>query len=334
VFTAPPPRPAAATPPPAAPATAPRRVAAPGIPQRYLDPAVVFSARLGGAFTPHALPARPDGKLVWQPALHAHLALRFDEETAGFLHDVEQHRVWFPLDRKLPDEALRLELTADDILDAPLGDGFFGEVPDWMDEPKELAALAKRVADDVYRTESTGMFVCPPLKLYGRSGEDEAAFRARCEAAVHARVDDAIADLKDKVEAKEDKLRDKLRTAEAKLGELERNASARRTEEVLNVGETMVSWFFGRRKSITTAATKRRQTSVAGERASAAADAVTELVDQLEALERELVEEMELVRERESRALAAITEKRVGLEKSDVTVRAFEIVWIPVARRV
>ena len=55
----------------------------------YLDPNAVFSARLKGTFVPYAEPPSRDGRLMYRPALVAGMQLRFDEEKAGFIRDVE-----------------------------------------------------------------------------------------------------------------------------------------------------------------------------------------------------------------------------------------------------
>ena len=303
------------------------------LPQRWLKPSAVFAARLGVDLQAHAEPPRADGLLLHRPALYAHLALRFDEEAADFVQDVERHRLWFPLGDGLPDEPVDLDLRPADLADAGPERARYAPLPTWLDEKKELAAIQKRVLDEVYRSETTGLFTCPPLKLWSRADEDEARFRHRCEDAVNDRVDDRVAELREDWKDKADKLDDRLRKAEAKLAEAERNASARQTEEIVNVGETLLSWFTGRRKSLGTAATRRRQSSQASERVQSLHDDVEALREELEGLEASLVEEMEAVRTKESKALAAIEERQVGLEKADVSVRFFGLLWIPVTRR-
>ncbi|HMV69247.1 MAG TPA: PEGA domain-containing protein, partial [Myxococcota bacterium] len=278
-------------------------------------------------------PPRDDGRLLYRPALYAHLALRFDEEAADFVQDVERHRVWFPLDDRLRDHA-DLQLEPPDVLDAAPERAAYAPLPDWLDERKELAAAQKQVMDDVLRDETTGLLACPPLKLWSRADESAAAFRARCEEAVNDRVDAQVAKLRDGFEAKAEKLEEKVRKAEQKLAEASRSASARQTEELVNVGETLLSWFTGRRKSLTTAATRRRQSSEAARKADALEDDLQAAREALEALEGDLVEQMEAIRGKESKALHAIEERRIKLEKADVSVRFFGVLWVPVTRRV
>jgi restriction endonuclease len=202
-----------------------------------------------------------------------------------------------------------------------------------MDEKRELDALAKRVAEEVWQTETTGQLTCRPLKLVSKSGEEEEAFRARCEAAADDAADDEIAALKDKVEAKADKLEDRIRAQDAKLREALGTLSARRAEEAVNVGETLLSWFTGRKKSVSTAATKRRMSSSASEKVDQAEAALDDLKDELAELERGVAEQIEAIRAKHREVAAEIDRKEIRLKRSDVTVETLAVLWIPVTRR-
>ncbi len=94
-----------------------------------------------------------------------------------------------------------------------------------------------------------------------RGTQDPAAVVAR-EARVTARIDKLTASYAKKVAAAEEK----LRRATARSDEAKSRASSRQTEEWLNAGQTLLSFFGGRKKSLTTLATKRRQALDAGAR--------------------------------------------------------------------
>ncbi|MCB9647625.1 MAG: DUF853 family protein [Deltaproteobacteria bacterium] len=306
----------------------------PGVESYFLDPRVAFSARMEGAFDAHAEARREDGKTLFAPALYADLNLRFDEDRVGFIVDRRLARVFFPLEDRLPDEPMPVRVEAQDLLPEAPKDALFAPLPTWMDEAKELSALQKRVLDDVFRTESEGMFANKTLKLYGRAGETEAEFRARCEAEVQAAVDDEVAKLKDKFEAKADKIQDRLSDKEKKLAEQESLARSRQLEEAVNIGSTILSFFGGRKKSLGSAVTKRRQSAQAGARADQTEAEIERLKADAEALEADLMEEVEAIETKHKRALDDIETKEVRLEKTDIRVEAFGVLWVPVTRRV
>ncbi|MGC6515477.1 MAG: helicase HerA-like domain-containing protein, partial [Myxococcota bacterium] len=171
----PPPFPGRATPPPfPGAATAPTwcSVRPPlDLPQWYLDPRVVFSARMNGVFTKGAVARQTDGVTAWAPAIYACFQLRYDEDRAGFIHDERLHRVHFPLERLPTNAGIELPLQPEDLVASAQPGDRYAALPQWMDEDKELKAVRRALIDGVYRTETTGMFVNRALKLKGRGGE-------------------------------------------------------------------------------------------------------------------------------------------------------------------
>lgn len=301
--------------------------------QHLLDPRVAFAARMDGAFSDHSEPRRDDGSILFRPALYAHLSLRFDEDRVGFVVDEEHHRVWFPLGGRMPEEHINVRLEHTDLLTEPPEGAVLEDLPTWMDEDKELRALQKRVVDDVYRNETEGMYANKPLKLYGKAGESEEDFRARCEAAIEELIDEAVSKLKDRYEKKADALDDKIRTAENRVMELRSDTRALQAEAVLGIGETLLSWFSGRSRSIASAASRGRRATTASARANAAEDKLQNLMEDVAELEQELEEEVAEIREKQMEKLDDIEHKEVRLEKTDIRVEQFGILWIPVTRR-
>jgi hypothetical protein len=101
----------------------------------------------------------------------------------------------------------------------------------------------------------------------------------------------------------------------------------------VNVGETVLSFFTGRSKSLSTAATRRRQVVEAAGRLE---DAQGELAAAREAafeLEQELERKIQEIEVREGQARGATTEREIRLDRQDVRVVSAGVLWIPVSRR-
>ena len=306
-----------------------------GFAQRFLDPRVAFSARLEGAFEAAAEPAREDGAVRYAPALFADLALRFDEDRVGFVVDERMRRVWFPLGDAPADAGRALALEADDFSSEPVKGGRFSALPEWADEATELRKLQKRATDEVYRTETRGMFVNKKLKLYGRAEETRDDFEARCKERVEEEVDEDVAALKERYEKKADRLDDRLEAKAAKLTELEGVVNSRRLEEAVNVGVTVLGYLgLGRKRSVTSAVSRRRQSARAAQRVDQLEGEIERLEEDAKELEEELEEKVEEIREKHEACLEAIEEREVRLEKTDIQVVNFGILWVPVTRRV
>ncbi len=299
----------------------------------YLDPRVAFSARLGDAFSAHAQPHRDDGKTEWRPALYAEVAVTFDEDRVGFFHDARFSRVWFPLEDRLPDEAIELALDDADLLSEAPDGGRFPVLPSWMDQQRELTSISKRVVDQVYRGETMGMFVCKPLKLWGKPEEEMLAFRERCKEVVEERADANIAKLEEKVAKQVAKLEDRMERTEDKIADYSGAIKAAQAAEVVNVGETLWAMFSGRRKSLSTAMSKRQSTMRKEGQLTKAEAELKRLQEEAFELEAELQGEIARLKVQELDLLGEIEEREVRLEKNDVRLERFGVLWVPVTRR-
>jgi hypothetical protein len=329
---------ASPTPPAAAPTPAPpaARAASPvprGVDVRWLDPRTVFSARMGGAFDRLSEPAT-GGPTLYRPALYAHLRLRFDEERAGYIHDEEQVRVFFPLQDRIPSEALDVPLTEADLLRSAPPNASHAELPAILDEGTEYTSAKKALLDDVYRTEARGQWVCTPLKMHGKAGETRDAFEERCREAAEDGVEDALEKLSERYEKKIDRIKDRVRRKEAQVEGYEDKLKAEKTQEMVNGAEVLASFFFGRKRSLGSVASRRKTTTAAKNRLAAAADDLEALADDIEELQDELEEKQaDLVEDAEEK-LDDIEEREVRLEKADIAMLSFGVLWVPVSRAV
>ncbi|HJN77724.1 MAG TPA: helicase HerA-like domain-containing protein [Myxococcota bacterium] len=302
--------------------------------QKCLDPRVVFSARLGPEFAVFAEPARQDGRVVLRPALHAELSLHFEQARHGFVLDHSEHRVLFPLpEAGFSDEFVRPRLRDEDLVEAP-EDGLFASVPDWIDEAREWKAARAALVEAVYRSETRGMFVNPTLRLYGRAGETSEQFAERCRLAIRDRIDAKVAKLeastRRKVEAVEKRIRARQRTLTEREGQL----SSRRAEEAVNAGETLLSIFSARRRSVSRVVSKRSRTSEAKARVQKVADEIEELRAELGDIAIDLQDRIAAIEEVELAAVEDTEEREVRLRKKDIRVVQLGLLWIPVTRRI
>jgi len=300
-----------------------------GFPYRFLDPQVAFSARLTDFFASRQRACRQDGVTVWEPALYAQLHLRFDQ--GEFELERGESRLFFPIDS----DEVRFDgepdfQRADFLVDPP--EGLFAPLPSGVDEPKELQALSKRVAEVVYRGETERSFTHAKRKMQSRGGESREDFEVRLRAALQDKIDAEVAKMKDSVDRKLERL-------EARRDKLERDVTRYRGEErqqmaseVVNAGETLMGLFFGRRKSLNTAMTKRGQTRRAQERTQRYSDDLQDLERDIYDLESETETRITEIENRWFRQLEEIEERQIKLERADIRLDQFGIVWVPVPR--
>ncbi len=305
-----------------------------GLESSVLDPRAVFSSRLEGHFEKYAEPARQDGKLRLSPALYARVAVRFDEEKTGFLKDHVESRVYFPLSRGIRGDFVSLELEQDDLLAAPDDPAVYDSLPTEFDELKEWEAAKKTILDDIYRNMTRGQWINARLKLYGQADESREAFEERCRKVVEEKIAARADKLRQANEKKAEALAEKVRAQKAKVAQKQSEASSRKTESFLGVGETLLGFFTGRKRSLKSVVSGGRMAANADQRAQAAADDLDALQEKVEQLAAELQDELDRIRTEEERALDGIEERPVRLDKEDVRLADFRLLWVPVTRRV
>ena len=302
-----------------------------GTPVAYLDPAASWADEVG---------ARADSTR-FEAALAVRVHLLFDERKADLAHREEWECVCFPLGADFsPEEVRAVDHDPRDLrAEAPGGARYV--LPAAKIHTKGyFKQVHKELRDWLYRNRELRIFRNPELKLYSRVGEDEAAFRARCERAADEEADREAAKLRTKIERK-------LRTAQRAVDKAERTleraeaASASASSDAFMGGlESVLGAFLGGRSTSRSRARRAlrgargvsRASARAGrgqERVAAAADKVADKRQAVEELEVELFDETAAIDARWDDKATAIEPFDVPLEKADIDVSDVVLLWIP-----
>jgi hypothetical protein len=227
------------------------------------------------------------------------------------------------------EQAEPLDLDTRDLLDRPEPDAYFDELPEAINESPKLTALRRELEDHLYRSRSLKLLYNPATKLYSEPGEDERAFHLRISQAARELRDDEIDTLQDRFDSRLNTLEDRLRSARAALNKRENDARLRKQDALLTAGETVLSLFSGRRRSISAAARKvTRATSSRGD-IEAAEEKVSDVEADIEALKAELKEETDAVVAEWEKALTQFEELAVTPRRADIEINLFAIAWVP-----
>ncbi len=303
-----------------------------GIAVRYVDVAAPWLGDVGG-----------DSRgTVREASVVARVAVRYDETKADLVHDEEFEAVIFPL----TDPADVSTLTTVDYDDRDLRsdaptDSTYRLTDARIHTKTFFNEIERDLRDHLTRILSIEIPANTDLKLYGRPGEDAAAFATRCEHAADELADADIAKLRDKYEAKATKLRDKIDAAEDRAAVAAEEAKGKKSSEFFSTAGSLLGGLLGGSKSKTkrmgdllgdagTAARRRGSTSASDRRVDAAENKVARLVEQYDELEIELDDDVTAITERWDAAAAAITSMTVGLERTDVKVTHLALAWLPV----
>jgi Helicase HerA, central domain len=324
---APPQPPAAAEPEPAADESAVAPAVAPGVSVRYLDPGAPWAAQLGAEAGARRLSA----------FLAARVNLRFDDTKAGIDASEEWEALYGPLDGGLD---LERETVVDyderDFrTDPPEGAGYvlpqapLGEARFFRDTTTQIQRrLVDRRSLEIQRN--------PSLKLYSRPGETPEQFAQRCDETAQAEADREAAKIRDRLEARKERLANAVELAQRRVEELDAAArSHQATELAAGAGAVLDALLRGRRSArsiagkIGSAASRRGVSARAAERRRTAEERVLQKTDELAELEQDLLDEVAEIDAKWREKAADIETVPIRLEASDVRVAELALVWVP-----
>jgi hypothetical protein len=294
----------------------------------WIDPAAPWLETVGGD---------PDGTRL-TAGVAARVRLLFDDTKGDLRHEVEWEAVITPIDGEIDaDDAIEVDFDERDLRDAPANDDAIYVLPDAKIKNKTLFSKAQtQLKDRLYRSETLELWQNPELKLYSRVDESREDFGFRCDAEAENRADADVAKLRDKLETKSDRIKAAIEKSEDRIRELEHDVSSRGREQILDIGMSVLGGVLGGRRSTRSilggarrATSKGRTKANAEERLQTAENRLEEKVDELEELETELTDALfEIQADWDDRA-KLIEPLEVPLEKTDIGIDEFSLIWIP-----
>jgi len=273
-----------------------------------------------------------DKRLVYEPRLLAQATVRYSHTKSRLSHDVAVTRL-----TELPPEGgfVEWETASSDVsvegLETRSAQGaVFAPLPSGLTS-RALTTLRKEFADTLYRQERLTIWHNPTLKLYSRPDETESQFLRRCRKAAQDARDAAVEKLRDKYEAKLDRIETRLRREERELAEDEAEHEARKREEWLSAGESILGFLGGRRSSraISVQSRKRRLTEKAKLDIEESEEEIEGLEEQLADMEAELQEREAEETERWAEAIEAIEPLDIRPTRTNIHVERFGLAWTP-----
>jgi hypothetical protein len=278
-----------------------------------------------------------DGSTRLRAFVAARVSLRYDDSAAGVDEGEEFEAVYGPLDGGVDlGSETRVDYDDRDFAQAPPVDAAYVLPQAPLDERRFFASLARDIQRHLVDRRPLELRRNRALKLVSRPGESEEEFAARCDAAAQERADAETAKIRDRLEAKRDRLDKALAQAERRVEELEADTRSRTTTElVAGAGAVLGALLGGRRSTrsmasaVSGAASRRGVTSRTQERKKTAEDKVERTKDELAELEQEILDEIAEIDERWQATADETDTLEVRLEATDVRVVETRVVWVP-----
>ncbi len=289
-----------------------------GVPVAFLDPATPWIASVGGV---------PGGRHLRAAAV-ARIDLTYDDGTEVVASE-EYEAVLLPL-TQVPDPRAFVAVDYDDrdLVATPPAGAVYGLVPAEAKSKSYWSGLQKSLVGELVRSRTTEIFVNADLKAAARPGETREQFVARCHTLTDDAADRELAALRTKYEAK-------LAAARQKVSDAQINAQSLQLEYDSSYGlaatsiSVLGSLLGGRRNRSSLAAQARRQ-SAANAKVGAAQQKAAAQAQAFAELEQQLDEEVAALDDRWRAKAENVTTRSIPLERADVVVRDFRLVWVPV----
>ena len=300
-----------------------------GMPVRFLDPAAPWAARIGAA---------PDGG-----RLHAYLAarvsLRFDDAKADLDHTEEWEALYGPLDEGLDlDSETPVDYDDRDVRAEPPANGGYVLPQAAVAEARFFRDATSQIERRLVENRTLEIQRNRPLKLYSRPGETPEQFAERCDQAAQAEADRETAKIRDRLEAKRDRLEAALETPRRRVEELDSSMQSHRTTELIaGAGSILGALLGGKRStrsiasSVGSAASRRGVSARAEERKRTAEAKAQQKEEELADLEQELLDEIAEIDARWQETAADVETVSIRAEAADIRVAQLTLLWVPTA---
>ncbi|MCE1248387.1 MAG: DUF87 domain-containing protein [Firmicutes bacterium] len=277
-------------------------------------------------------------KVLYRPALFGRARIRFDEEKKDLVHYEEKVKMIFPLEGDSPPawqpENIVIEKSL--VFRKPMQGALYGSLPQWITGKKDAAFLHSELVDTFFREESISVMKNDSLKLLGKIGESRDEFEKRCAAEVENVMNTEQAKIQRKYQTRIDTITRKTQKTMSKLEDARAEEKSRKSTEMVNIGESILGFLTSSRRSVGRAVSgamdKRRMTEKAGSKAKQTELELELLADEAEKLRGEMDDELEIIRQKYADKAMDIEETRVSVEKADINILEFGILWVPVSK--
>jgi hypothetical protein len=278
-------------------------------------------------------------RLIYEPALVGAATVRFFDRRRNISEQIDKMLVTPAVDDASYVDwgtAELLPLQPRDLADRPerveSSQGpYFPAVPEGVNSAGELKTIEKELSDWLFYNTRLTLNTHPELGLFQSPGETERAFKIRLQQAAREKRDEEVDKLEKTYEARISRLDTKLRKNKRDLASDEAEYEARKREEMIGIGESVLGFFMGRRRTrvLSAAASKRRMTSQSKQDMEESRAEITEMEHDIAALETELKDMADEITQKWTDLLDNLQTEELSPRRTDVSVQMVTLAWLP-----
>ncbi len=306
-----------------------------GVNHYYLNPEALRNNDLRSIFKPFR---ESSDRILYMPALMARIRLRFDEEKARLVQYRELFRMIFPF----TEDVMPVWPGEDTLLDKemigrkPESNALYAAVSPAATDKNEAKKIYNDLIEILYANEKMNIFSNKSLKMFSNMDEELRDFERRCAEEVESKMEREKVKIESKYQRKLDSLSRQIDRKAQQVEEAKQDLTMRRSTEALHVGESLLGMFTSKKKSIghaiSGAMTKHQMGDKAQQRIKQYELEIEHLRDEMNTVNREMDDAVEDTRRKYTDMVNDIEEIDVALEKSDISLTDFGVLWVPVSR--
>jgi hypothetical protein len=208
---------------------------------------------------------------------------------------------------------------------------FFAAVPEGANSARRLTAYSRELADWLYYNQRLVLTVQEELGHCQLPGERERDFKIRMQQTARERRDAEVDKLEEEFARQIARLQEQRERVSRQKAAKEADYASRKQQEVIGIGESLLSFFFGRRstRAFSTAANRRRMTVQSRMEVEEAERSLADLDAKIAALEEELKSRSNEVTLRWATALDKLSTIELTPRRTDVNVQLVALAWLP-----
>jgi hypothetical protein len=281
---------------------------------------------------------KPQNQVLYKPAVYAEVEIQFNYKRAN-IHVLREFYLATPLRDFYPFvdwSQSFLQISKMDLEAVSQDNGLYDIFPTTLNKVDNLTELEKELKEHLYRDNCLVIYYNLGLQIYSSLKESLEEFQIKCEGLIDEKIRDDIENLRSVYQRRFDQIEKELMNESdtvisdpALSDRLE--YIARKREELLTIGEPILSFLQGRRplSEIIQAGKMHVNSKKVKTKADKSTDVFNDLHRQLYNLNFELEDDVAAIDERFKEYLKLTEKIQIRPEKSDITIYTMGILWIP-----
>ncbi len=271
------------------------------------------------------------------PAILARADAKFDIEKSDKSHTKAIIKVLFPISDVTMRWDESMSLPEDSEIEREVsvaGENVLGyqALPNWLSGKGAGSGLSSDFVNYLYSGEKVTLLKNSHFDVFSDFGEKKEDFISRILEIAEDKAAGEVEKITEKYKKNIESIEKKIKQEQRYLSMREMEYEDRKKEEIFSIGETALGLVFGRRRTtgLSSAVTKRRMTKKAKGMMDGIEAGLLELKKEMDDLSVKLEEEVKKIEEGAKEKAGVTEEVEVSLEKNDIFLKDFGILWIPV----